>query len=70
MTLPGWLARLLARWRASDRVVAACGPAAPLREIDIDLTGGETPTTGESTDYDVHSLGEPIEPPAVRRAGS
>jgi hypothetical protein len=64
----GWLIRLIDRWRrdAGEAARPLSGP----REIDIDLTHGDAAPAAESTDYDVHSLGEPIEPPATaRRAG-
>jgi hypothetical protein len=68
VTLRGWLVHLFDRWRRDAG--AAARPLSGPREIDIDLTRSDAAPPGESTDYDVHSLGEPIEPPtAVRRAG-
>jgi hypothetical protein len=64
VNLPRWLARLLERWSSEAPLRAA--PPAP-REIDIDLTREPAVPPGESTDYDVHSLGEPIDPPAISR---
>ena len=69
MNRRGWLVRLLERWHGVDRSTAVAPLTGP-SEIEIDLTCSDAAPTAESTDYDVHSLGEPIEPPAVvRRAG-
>ena len=68
MKTPRWFARLLARWRR-DPTRRERGPLrAPPREIDIDLSSFDV--HDQVTDYDVHSLGDPIDPPATaRRAG-
>lgn len=66
-----WLAALMARWRATGlpgRHTTA--PRGGPKEIDIDLSGfGHETGTSDATDYDVHSLGEPIDPARVRGSG-
>ena len=69
---PPWFTRLLARWRGASpgRGRGRTDAGTPLREIDIDLSAADAAVNGEVTDYDVHSLGDPIDPPATaRRAG-
>ena len=56
------LADLFARWLGGGPPPRAAAPAAELQEIDIDLSTLPRDAADEVTDYDVHSLGEPVEP--------
>ena len=68
-----WLARWArgAPWYTGAQPDADTVPRSAPQPIDIDLSGFDDVAggTGESTDYDVHSLGEPIDPARADAAG-